>query len=149
MPGSSRRERQELIRTLIREKVIRNQYELLSALGAAGVEMTQSTLSRELKALGVGKAPDNLGGYRYVAPSRTDDPLSPLLALVASIERAGNLLVVKTPPGNAQGVARAIDEAKLQEVMGTIAGDDTILIICPRDRDGQAVEDRLRALTGR
>lgn len=144
----NRKKRQDLIRSVIRDKVVRNQNELLAALAAEGVEMTQSTLSRELKSLRVGKSPDEAGGYRYVAPTPVEDPLSPLLALVASIERAQNLVVVKTPPGNAQGVARAIDEADLDEIMGTIAGDDTILIICRSEPGGVVVEERLRALTG-
>ena len=145
-----RSNRQELILTLIGEKAIRNQGELVGELEAAGVSMTQSTLSRELKALGIAKTPDNDGGYRYSAgPSSGHGPLSPLIAFVRKIERAKNLIVVRTPPGNAQGVAHGLDEVAWPEVMGTIAGDDTILLICRGDRDGAEVESRLRALTKR
>jgi transcriptional regulator of arginine metabolism len=141
--------RQELILILIRDKVIRNQHELLDELRAADMTMTQSTLSRELKSLGVGKAPDGRGGYRYVAgATAADGPLAPVMAFIVGVEAAKSFVVVKTPPGNAQGVARAIDEVEWPEVMGTIAGDDTILLICRSDGDALAVEKRLRALSG-
>jgi transcriptional regulator of arginine metabolism len=145
-----RKQRQEAILTLIRDKAIRNQNELLEALERSGVSLTQSTLSRELKSLGVGKAPDGRGGYRYVAGAAAGEgPLAPVAAFVVSLESAKNFIVVKTPPGNAMGVARAIDEVEWPEIMGTIAGDDTILIIGRSDADAQAVEKRLRAVSGR
>jgi transcriptional regulator of arginine metabolism len=145
-----RKRRQEAILTLIREKPIRNQNELLEGLKRGGVELTQSTLSRELKALGIGKAPDGKGGYRYVAGAAAGEgPLAPVAAFVVSLESAKNFVVVKTPPGNAMGVARAIDEVEWPEIMGTIAGDDTILLIARTDADAQAVEKRLRAVSGR
>jgi transcriptional regulator of arginine metabolism len=145
-----RKGRQEAILTLIREKPIRNQNDLLEALKRAGVSLTQSTLSRELKALGIGKAPDGKGGYRYVAGAAAGEgPLAPVAAFVTGLESAKNFIVVKTPPGNAMGVARAIDEVEWPEIMGTIAGDDTILLITRSDADAQAVEKRLRAVSGR
>ncbi len=145
-----RKRRQEAILTLIREKPIRNQNELLETLEASGVSLTQSTLSRELKTLGIGKAPDGKGGYRYVAgAAAAEGPLAPVVAFVTSLESAKNFIVVKTPPGNAMGVARAIDEVEWPEIMGTIAGDDTILLIARSDADAQAVEKRLRAVSGR
>jgi len=145
-----RKRRQEAILTLIRDKAVRNQHELLEALERSGVSLTQSTLSRELKSLGIGKAPDGRGGYRYVAGAAAGEgPLAPVAAFVVSLESAKNLIVVKTPPGNAMGVARAIDEVEWPEIMGTIAGDDSILIIARSDADAQAVEKRLRAVSGR
>jgi transcriptional regulator of arginine metabolism len=145
-----RKRRQEAILTLIRDKPIRNQNELLEALERSGVSLTQSTLSRELKTLGIGKAPDGRGGYRYVAGAAAGEgPLAPVAAFVVSLESARNFIVVKTPPGNAMGVARAIDEVEWPEIMGTIAGDDTILIIGRSDADAQAVEKRLRAVSRR
>ncbi len=148
--GPDRKRRQEAILSLIREKPIRNQNELLEALERSGVSLTQSTLSRELKALGIGKAPDAKGGYRYVAGAAVaEGPLAPVAAFVVSLESAKNFIVVKTPPGNAMGVARAIDEVEWPEIMGTIAGDDTILLIARSDADAQAVEKKLRAVSGR
>jgi transcriptional regulator of arginine metabolism len=150
MTAPDRKGRQEAILTLIREKPIRNQNDLLEALKRAGVSLTQSTLSRELKALGIGKAPDGKGGYRYVAGAAAGEgPLAPVAAFVVGLESAKNFIVVKTPPGNAMGVARAIDEVEWPEIMGTIAGDDTILLITRSDADAQAVEKRLRAISGR
>jgi transcriptional regulator of arginine metabolism len=148
MPAD-RKQRQEAILTLIRDEAISNQNELLEALRSRGTTMTQSTLSRELKALGIAKAPDGRGGYRYVAGAGPGEgALAGVVAFVRSFESAKNLMVVKTSPGNAQGVARAIDEADWSEVVGTIAGDDTILLICRTDYETAAVEKRLRALTG-
>lgn len=142
-----RKRRQELILTLIRDKAIKNQNELLDELKALGLSMTQSTLSRELKVLGVGKAPDGRGGYRYVAGAAVSEgPLAPVVGFLIGHEYAKNLVVVKTPPGNAQGVARALDEVEWPEIMGTIAGDDTILLICRSDVDAQNVDRRLAAL---
>lgn len=146
----ARTNRQELILTIISKKPIRNQGELLRELEAAGVSMTQSTLSRELKTLGIAKTPDGEGGYRYAAgESSGRSPLTALIAFVRKIERAKNLIVVSTPPGNAQGVAHGLDEVAWPEVMGTIAGDDTILLICRSDEQAEATENRLRALTHR
>jgi transcriptional regulator of arginine metabolism len=148
--GLDRRKRQESILRLIHDKAIRNQNELIEALERTGVSLTQSTLSRELKALGIAKAPDGRGGYRYVAGAAPGGgPLDTVAAFVVGLERAKNLIVVKTPPGNAMGVARAIDEMEWAEVMGTIAGDDTILLIARSDSDARSAEKRLRAVSGR
>lgn len=145
---ASRTRRQELILSLVKDQPIRNQSELIRALGDAGVSMTQSTLSRELKALGIAKAPDGDGGYRYTTgESSSRGPLSAVVSFVRKIERAKNLIVVTTPPGNAQGVAHGLDEVAWSEVMGTIAGDDTILLICRSDNEAVSVEKRLRSLT--
>ena len=146
---SDRTARRELIFSLIRARALHNQSELIDALAESGISMTQSTLSRELKALGIAKGPDGRGGYSYRAGPSEDDPLSPLVAFVRTIERANNLVVVKTPPGNAQGVARGLDEVAWPQVMGTIAGDDTILIICSSNREGNEIENRLRSITRR
>lgn len=147
MPERSRR--QELILSLISERPIRNQRELAEALAASGMSVTQSTLSRELKTLGIAKGPDGRGGYRYLASGATHDgELSRLIAFVSSIERAGNLIVVKTPPGAAQGVARVIDQSDWKELMGTIAGDDTILLIGRSPATSRELEKRLRRIVG-
>ncbi len=147
--ASRRSRRQELILSVIAEKPIRNQSELLRELMAAGVSMTQSTLSRELKTLGIAKAPDASRGYRYVGgQGNANGPMAPVAAFVRYVERAGSFIVVKTPPGNAQGVARAIDVADWSEVMGTIAGDDTILLICRSDAEARAVERRIETIRG-
>ena len=149
---SERSHRQEIILSVLSKKSVRTQEALLSELRRRGVDLTQSTLSRELKALGISKAPDGRGGYRYVAggAGTGDEGLLPsVAAFVQSVARSHNLLIVKTPPGAAQGVARVIDQTDWPEVMGTLAGDDTILLIARSDADAQAVEKRLRAVSGR
>jgi len=149
---SERSRRQEVILSVLSKKNVRTQEALLNELRRRGVELTQSTLSRELKTLGISKAPDGRGGYRYVTggPGAGGGPLLPgVAAFVESVARSRNLLVVKTPPGNAQGVARGIDQADWSEVMGTIAGDDTILVICHDESQGSRVERRLNALARR
>jgi transcriptional regulator of arginine metabolism len=144
---AERTRRQELILTLISRKSIRNQEEFLKELSRRGVEMTQSTLSRELKALGIAKGPDGRGGYQYLAGMPAgEEPLTTLAALIQDVNRTTNLLVVKTPPGNAQGVARGIDQSAWSDVMGTIAGDDTILIICHDEAKASRVERRLKVI---
>ena len=147
---SERTRRQELILTLIARKPLRTQEELLAELERHRVFMTQSTLSRELKGLGIAKGPDGRGGYRYLAAaSGSEGSVASVAPFVVSVERSQNLIVVKTPPGNAQGVARALDQADWDEVMGTIAGDDAILMICYDTRVAGRVEKRLNLLARR
>lgn len=142
-----RSHRQELILTLISQRPIHTQEELLKELARRRVSVTQSTLSRELKALGIAKGPDGRGGYRYLAGTPAgEEPLTAVAALMQAVTRAQNLLVLKTPPGNASGVAEGIDQSEWSEVLGTIAGDNTILVICGDERKADRVEKRLRKI---
>ena len=148
---AERTRRQEIILEIIGKKPVRTQQALLKELGRRGVNLTQATLSRELKALGVAKGPDGRGGSRYVVGASSSGvsgqgPLPAVAAFVRGVERSNNLLVVKTPPGNAQGVARGIDQAQWSEVLGTIAGDDTILLICRSQPQATRVERRLKLI---
>jgi transcriptional regulator of arginine metabolism len=144
---AERSRRQELILTLISSKPLRTQDDLLKELSRRGVEVTQSTMSRELKALGIAKGPDGRGGYRYIAGTPAgDEPLTAVVALIQSLSRARNLIVVKTRPGNASAVAEGIDRAEWADVTGTIAGDNTILIICDDDRKANRLERRIKTL---
>lgn len=139
--------RQELILSLIAEQPIRTQEELLAELAGRGVVLTQATLSRELKSLGVAKGPDGRGGYRYLRGGSTGEgPLAAVRNFIESVARSENLIVVKTPPGNAQTVARGLDREAWPEVMGTIGGDDTILIICHDVERAEKVERRLNLI---
>ncbi len=143
-----RNRRQELILTFIAQKNIRTQEGLLKELSRRGVDMTQATLSRELKALGIAKGPDGRGGYRYMVGTGTGaEPLHAVAIFMRSVARSRNLLVIKTPPGNAQGVARGLDQADWSEVLGTIAGDDTILIVCRDERLAARVEKRVKLIS--
>jgi transcriptional regulator of arginine metabolism len=114
-----------------------SQEELLRMLRQEGFEVTQATLSRDLKQLRVGKLPDGQGGYRYgLAESGPPAPEASLIEDFRrgflSIEFSGNQGVIKTLPGHASSVAFALDNLRVRGLLGTIAGDDTILVI-PRD----------------
>ncbi|ABB15734.1 MULTISPECIES: arginine repressor [Carboxydothermus] len=132
--------RQKKILELVEQKVIRTQEELAEALKEAGFDVTQATVSRDIKELGLVKIPFQKDSYRYALPQKTVsaasiERLKRLFAdAVSSYDQSENLIVIKTLPGAAQGVASAIDQVAFPEILGTIAGDDTILIIA-RDRE--------------
>jgi len=145
----SKTQRLLAIRRLIEKEAVANQDELLSMLKKEGYEVTQATLSRDLKFLEAGKVPDKKKGYIYVLPrgkqqNRESATMGnfPLNGFI-SIEFARDLAVIKTHPGYAQSISSAIDEMDAYEIMATIAGDDTILLI-PRDDIGK--EDIRNAL---
>ena len=139
------------IRKLIKSNKIRNQEELLTRLNENGFTYTQATLSRDLKYLKVGKIADEEKGQIYFLPGETpeDQPTEKEVQNAVnrgflSIEYSGNLAVIKTLPGFASGIALRIDGIKAFEIIGTIAGDDTILIIA---REGINRQDLHNALT--
>jgi len=125
------------IEKIIREARISTQEELLKKLKGKGVSCTQATLSRNLRQLGVGRIPDGSGGYRYSMPdnsrSSADSPVKlNIVPVIQEVIEAKGMLIIKTMPGNANNTALFIDNAGRYEIAGTIAGDDTILLI-PRD----------------
>jgi len=125
------------IEKIISEEKISVQDELLKRLKGKGISCTQATLSRNLRQLGVGRIPDGSGGYRYsLTDSHRSNGQAPLklniVPVIQDIVEAKGLLVIKTLPGNASNTAFFIDGAGRYEIAGTIAGDDTILVI-PRD----------------
>jgi transcriptional regulator of arginine metabolism len=125
------------IEKIIAEEIISTQDELLKKLKVKGINCTQATLSRNLKQLGVGRIPDGNGGYKYSLSENVRSLSDSLLKLnivpvIKDIVEAKGLMVMKTIPGNASNTAFFIDGAGRYEIAGTIAGDDTILII-PRD----------------
>jgi len=133
--------RQGQIVKLIRDRRIHTQEELAQALKETGVAATQVTLSRDIRELRLSKTPE---GYRQLAPEST----GPQFALMAveflkDIRAAQNLLVLRTSPGNANTVAAALDREEWPEVAGTIAGDDTILVVLPDAETAEAVRQRL------
>lgn len=135
--------RQSKILEIIRRKSIHTQEELAEELRGLDVQATQVTLSRDIKELGLVKTPE---GYRAMSPVA---PKAPGFATVAAefvtdIRLAQNLLVLKTAPGNANSVAVAFDREGWTEVVGTIAGDDTILIITPDNASAKAMSSRIR-----
>ena len=130
-----RTRRLALLAQLLGERRFSSQDELARALARNGVAVTQATLSRDLRSLGVGKrpGPDGRPAYELPAPAvETLDRQRQLLdlrAFVNEVRMAQNLAVVRTPPGHANGVARAIDLADFDGVVGSVAGDDTVLVV--------------------
>ena len=139
------------IENIIREEKISAQEELLRRLRGKGMKCTQATLSRNLRQLGVARVPDGSGNYRYVLPeSLMNLPVTPakidLVPVIREIIEAKGMMVIRTMPGNASNTALHIDGAGRYEIAGTIAGDDTILLI-PRDGIGlQQVHDCLEII---
>ena len=135
----NKRERLGIISEILRMQVIGSQEELLDILRAKGYDVTQATLSRDLKVLKVAKTPLSNGAYKYVLPPQIK-PISDELnahnftshGAVLNLEFSGQLAVLKTKPGYASAIAWDIDNRSNDEVLGTIAGDDTILLI-PRE----------------
>jgi transcriptional regulator of arginine metabolism len=139
------------IRRLIQNNKINNQEELLAMLNKNGYNYTQATLSRDLKVLKAGKIADDEKGQIYILPGgltgdRTNEvELKDAISRgFLSIDYTGNMAVIKTLPGFASGIAYKIDGMKAFEIIGTIAGDDTILIIA---RDGIGRHDLHNILT--
>jgi transcriptional regulator of arginine metabolism len=125
------------IERIITTDNIASQEALLKKLKGKGIICTQATLSRNLRQLGVSRVPDGKGGYKYSLPGRNDTSSQPEVKLsilpgIKTIVEAKGLLVMRTIPGSANATAYYIDNADRYEIAGTIAGDDTILII-PRN----------------
>lgn len=139
-----------VIRNILTSKKISNQEELLHELENIGYNYTQATLSRDLKYLKVSKVADPDGGYIYRIPGIDVDYIGPQsieefpLTGFESIEFSNNLAIIKTFPGYASGIASRIDGANIFEILGSIAGDDTILLI---PREGITRKDVLNALS--
>jgi len=140
--------RRTMLAKIIREQVVGRQTELVAMLRRHGHIATQSSVSRDLRELGVAKM-----GDRYVLPETAMQPkndFSTLKQFVSARLTAGtNLTVLKTTVGSAQSVAVAIDTARWPEVIGTISGDDTIFIATAGAREQRALGERLRAIFGR
>ncbi len=150
MPGKT--QRHATILKLILRHAVRSQGQLRELLRDEGIDVTQATLSRDLHELRLSKATGPGGGMRYVLPPEGDvlhPPLEQLLrALIVSLDAVGNLLVVRTPAGSAQAVGSALDGQGWKEVVGTIAGDDTILIVARSERARRVVVDRIQEMAG-
>ena len=156
----TRSARQARIRELIQAQPVTSQTQLAALLAGSGIEVTQATLSRDLEELGAVKLRGSDGApASYVVPPE-NAPLRPAQAaparltrllgdLLTSAEGSANLAVVRTPPGAAQFLASALDKVGLPDVLGTIAGDDTLLVVSRRPDGGAALADRLRALAER
>lgn len=147
--------RQQAIRDLIEQRSIRTQQELAAALRERGFQVTQATVSRDVTELGLGKAARN-GVSAYAMPSRLGDTgasgeerLGKLLhSLPIEVRQAGLMLVIRTIPGSAHAIAAALDRARWTEVVGSIAGDDTLFVAFADRSSMERIRKRLVRLAG-
>ncbi len=159
-PGT-RAARHARIVELIRDKPVRSQTELAEFLAADGIPVTQATLSRDLEELGAVKVRGSDGGPAvYLIPEDGHAALRPaeqaparllrlLRELLAGVDASGNIAVLRTPPGAAQFLASAMDRSGLPDVVGTIAGDDTIFVVARDPNGGAALAATLADWAGR
>lgn len=147
--GATKVRRQQALLSLIARERLASQEEIRGRLMELGLEVTQSTISRDVEELGLARMHDPQG-VRYVVPGREAAPPATLLRralnefALAFEEGAGELLLVRTPPGAANALAEAMDRSALPDVAGTIAGDDTILVVPRKGSTARSIE---RALT--
>ena len=148
--------RERTIREIVTAQPIGTQEELALALARRGLAVTQATVSRDVKRLGLVKTSDAHGAYRYSVPNgapasnpSTEENLRyAFREFVTALENGEAFFLVKTLPGRANAVGIAIDEARRPELAGTIAGDDTILVLVRRARDKERARRSLAALSG-
>ncbi|UVI32303.1 transcriptional regulator AhrC/ArgR [Paenibacillus spongiae] len=136
------------IRELITGQIIETQEELVEALSNGGMQVTQATVSRDIKELQLIKVPAEDGRYKYSLPlEQRMNPIHKLKRALADnfvhIDHTDNLVVMKCLPGTANAIGSLIDNMEWNEVMGTICGDDTILIICRTKVQSSEIIDRL------
>ena len=148
-------ERQRLIASLVSRKRIGTQLELIEALDAAGCRVTQATVSRDVAQLGLRKELDALGRTRYVLPAerpRRGDPRDALHRILREFGQsavpAQNLVVLVSELGSAPAIARALDRLGHPKIVGTLAGDDTVLVIARNAVDARALAEELTAHLG-
>lgn len=145
-------QRRNAIMGIVRRTRVHSQEQLRELLHVEGIDVTQATLSRDIRELRLAKVANPAGGS-YYAPSRDGElvhpPLEQLLPqLLLEIEGVGPLLIVKTPAGSAEALGSALDRRQYPEVIGCIAGDDTMLIITRSERARRGLASKLRDLIG-
>jgi transcriptional regulator of arginine metabolism len=140
-------QRHRTIAEILRNATVTSQAELVALLKRKGERVTQATLSRDLEELGAFKArlPDGRVAYRLPEdPPQNGDHMRRILAeFVIGVDSSGPMVVLRTPPGCAQPVARALDNSGDKDVIGTVAGDDTVLVLCREGVSGRAVARRI------
>ena len=144
--------RQNEIIRLITSGDIETQEELASALRSLGYKVTQATVSRDIRELRLIKVPAKGGGFKYAKPERHEIAVSERLARIladslVNVDSSGNMIVVKTLSGSANVAAEALDNLGWNEILGTIAGDNTIFIVVRNESDTAEISGRIRRLT--
>lgn len=152
---STKQQRQQIITRLIAQENVGSQPHLQELLKEQGIEATQATISRDLEELGAVKirvaGGDSIYAIAEYAPARiapTDQLRRVMAEWVAEVTSSGNLVVVRTPPGCAHVVASALDRSGLVGLLGTVAGDDTIMCVATEDVGGTGLAEQLRTLSG-
>ena len=152
---ASKVQRQQTIVTLIGRHAVTNQPQLVEMLAAEGIAATQATVSRDLDDLGAVKVRVPGGDTVYAIPEYEPARIAPEDQLrrvmgewVAEVRRSGNLIILRTPPGCAHVVASALDRSGIDGVIGTVAGDDTLLVVAEEDVGGPELAARLKELAG-
>ncbi len=151
----TKHQRQHRITKLLETRAVGSQAHLVDLLAAEGVEATQTTVSRDLEELGALKVRLPGGETAYVLPELPSHQVAPedhlrrvLGEWVVEADHSGNLIVLRTPPGSAHVVGSALDRSGFPGVIGTVAGDDTVLVVASEASGGAAVADRLTAVAG-
>jgi transcriptional regulator of arginine metabolism len=150
-----RRERERVILEIVAEESVGTQAELVGALARRGIQVTQATVSRDIRRLGLVKVPTPEGAYRYALPEALEELPGPdaeealrrtFDEFVRSVEPVRDIVVVHTEMGTANAVAVALDEARITGVAATLAGDDTIFVLTRSELDRKRVLGALRGL---
>src|ERR671931_813096 len=150
----SKPERQRLIASVVSRRRIGSQHELAAALAGAGCDVTQATISRDIRELRLEKTMDALGRLRYVLPgrARVADPRETLVGVLRQFglraTAAQNIVVVQSELGSAPAIARALDRLEHSKIVGALAGDDTCLVITRTVGDARAVARELGSALG-
>ncbi len=145
--------RQKKILELIEKYDVDTQETLIERLSEVGVRVTQTTVSRDIKELKLVKGMTARGTYKYIVPEVKRDNNAPILnsaltEAVIKIEAARNIVVVKTFPGMANALAVCVDSLEQEHIVGSVAGDDTILLVIKDDDTAKAVEEKLKSVFG-
>jgi transcriptional regulator of arginine metabolism len=139
--------------SLIKAGLVHSQSDLVKLLKKAGFEVTQATASRDLEEIGAVRGRNSDGQSIYVITSSSDGAIAqsmPLPAdLILSVEASGNLAVVRTPPGGAQYLASTLDNSGIKSIIGTIAGDDTVLVVSKKATGGADLAKELLSYVGK
>jgi transcriptional regulator of arginine metabolism len=151
----SKTQRQHRVVQILEQHAVASQSQLVQLLADAGLDATQATVSRDLEEIGAVKVRAAGGESIYAVPELPKDRVAPEEHLrrvlgdwVVEVAASSNLVVVRTPPGSAHVVASALDRASLPEIVGTVAGDDTIMVVASERVGGAKLARRLSALAG-
>jgi transcriptional regulator of arginine metabolism len=155
VPRLAKQQRQHRVVRLLEQHAVTSQPQLVELLAADGVVATQATVSRDLEELGAIKVRAAAGDSVYAIPELPKEQRAPeehlrrvLSDWVVEVSHSGNLVVLRTPPGSAHVVGSALDRAGVEGILGTVAGDDTLLVVASEQVGGPAVAEAIARLAG-